>query len=225
MEFDSLIHKEFDSARAARPLSTIDESPIRFGRKMFIDYGIVEGDSTIVMVKAGQGGSVRGYRDKYVRLARGLNEKYGCTVVCSSNPYDGNNPLDNAFEVIGEYSCKRNLGDYTIYYIGYSAGAVVGAKFAVSYPQITRLLLVNAPLRNIEVFKNSIPCFKGERLTFVYGTKDVSYNRINLLEDFVTDDIIRISTVEGADHHFSQNETDFFRLPGQHLFYDREITK
>ena len=65
-----------------------------------IDYGIVEGNNIIVFIKAGQDGSLYGYQNKYIKMARRLNKKYGCSVICSSNPFDGNNPLDNAMEII-----------------------------------------------------------------------------------------------------------------------------
>ena len=51
-----------------------------------IEYGIVEGNNTIVFIKAGQNGSLYGYQNKYVRMANNLNKKYGCSVICSSNP-------------------------------------------------------------------------------------------------------------------------------------------
>ena len=219
MEFDRLISKEFDSRKV--PSLPAEASTLRFGRKTMIDYGIVDGNSTIIFVKAGQNGSVCGYKNKYIRLARKLNEKYGCSVICSSNPYDGNNPLDNAFEIVEDYVRSKNYAEYRLYYIGYSAGATIGVKFAVNYTQIQRLLLVNAPLRNIGLINKNVPNFKGEKLTFAYGTKDVSYSKIDLLESLKAINNIQISIVEGADHHFSQNEDDFFLLPEKYLLYDR----
>ena len=81
LKFDKEIHSKFEDIA-------------------IIDYGIVEGDNIIVFIKSGQNGSLYGYQNKYIKMARRLNEKYGCSVICSSNPFDGNNPLDNAMEVI-----------------------------------------------------------------------------------------------------------------------------
>ena len=50
-----------------------------------IDYGIVEGNNTIVFIKAGQDGSLYGYQNKYIKMARRLNKKYGCSVICIMN--------------------------------------------------------------------------------------------------------------------------------------------
>lgn len=79
-----------------------------------IEYGIVEGNNTIVFIKAGQNGSLYGYQNKYVRMANNLNKKYGCSVICSSNPFDGENPLDNAMEVIEEYAKNLMIIKYII---------------------------------------------------------------------------------------------------------------
>ena len=46
-----------------------------------IDYGIVEGNNIIVFIKAGQDGSLYGYQNKYIKMARRLNKKYGCSVI------------------------------------------------------------------------------------------------------------------------------------------------
>ena len=94
-----------------------------------IEYGIVEGNNTIVFIKVGQDGSLYGYHNKYIKMAKRLNQKYGCSVICSSNPFDGNNPLDNAMEVIEDYAKK--FDDYKIYYLGYSNGALIGAWFGI----------------------------------------------------------------------------------------------
>lgn len=42
-----------------------------------IEYGIVNGDNTIVFIKAGQNGSLYGYNNKYIKMAKRLNSKYG----------------------------------------------------------------------------------------------------------------------------------------------------
>ena len=82
-----------------------------------IEYGIIEGNNTIVFIKSGQNGSIYGYNNKYIKMAKRLNKKYKCTVICSSNPFDGNNPLDNAFTVIEKYTSK--FEDYKVYYLGF----------------------------------------------------------------------------------------------------------
>ena len=146
-----------------------------------IDYGIVEGNNIIVFIKAGQNGSLYGYQNKYIKMAKRLNQKYGCSVICSSNPFDGNNPLDNAMKIIEDYAKK--FDDYKIYYLGYSNGALIGAWFGIKYPKIKRMVLVNGPLMyNVHKTKEGALSFKGESINFIYGEYDQSIGYVELLK-------------------------------------------
>ena len=74
-DYDKIIHSQFEDIA-------------------IIDYGIIKGNGTIVFIKAGQDGSMYGYQNKYLKIADNINKKFGYTVICSSNPFDGTNPLD-----------------------------------------------------------------------------------------------------------------------------------
>ena len=111
-----------------------------------IDYGIIKGNEIIVFIKAGQDGTMYGYQNKYLKIANSINKKYGYTVICSSNPFDGTNPLDNAMKVIKDYCNEQQIEKYKIYYMGHSNGALIGAWFGINYPEIKRMLLVNGPI-------------------------------------------------------------------------------
>lgn len=190
----------------------------QFDKNIIIEYGIIKGNATIVFIKAGQDGSLYGYHNKYLKMAKRLNKKYGCSVVCSSNPFDGRNPLDNAMEVIEEYA--KIFGDYSIYYLGYSNGGLIGVWFGTNYEKIKRIAVVNPPLMfNYHKTKQGALNFKGERITFVYGTLDQSIQYVPLL-DSIKNNKIKVITVAGADHHFSNNAEDFYKIPEENLFYD-----
>ena len=169
-----------------------------------IEYGIVEGNNTIVFIKAGQNGSLYGYQNKYVRMANNLNKKYGCSVICSSNPFDGENPLDNAMEVIEEYAKK--FDDYKIYYLGYSNGALIGAWYGINYPKIKRMALVNGPLMYcFHKTKEGALSFKGESINFIYGEYDQSIEYTVLLKE-IENEKIKVFIEKGQDHHFSKSD-------------------
>lgn len=181
-----------------------------------IDYGIVEGNNIIVFIKAGQDGSLYGYQNKYIKMARRLNKKYGCSVICSSNPFDGNNPLDNAMEIIEDYA--KIFGNYKIYYLGYSNGALIGAWFGVKYPKIKRMALVNGPLMyNFHKTKEGALSFNGDMISFIYGEYDQSIGYIDLLKN-MENDKIKVFVEKGQDHHFSKNEESFQEIPEKYLF-------
>ncbi len=182
-----------------------------------IEYGIIEGNNTIVFIKSGQNGSIYGYNNKYIKMAKRLDKKYKCTVICSSNPFDGNNPLDNAFTVIEKYTSK--FEDYKVYYLGFSNGALIGAYFGINYPKIKRMLLVNMPLiYDINLIKNNLNNFNDEKVTIVYGSLDYS---INLLENIknIKSNRLDIKVILNEDHYFSKDEEDFYSLPEKYLFY------
>ena len=181
-----------------------------------IDYGIVEGNNIIVFIKAGQDGSLYGYQNKYIKMARRLNKKYGCSVICSSNPFDGNNPLDNAMEIIEDYA--KIFDNYKIYYLGYSNGALIGAWFGVKYPKIKRMALVNGPLMyNFHKTKEGALSFNGDMISFIYGEYDQSIGYIDLLKNMETDKI-KVFVEKGQDHHFSKSEESFQEIPEKYLF-------
>lgn len=186
-------------------------------RDIVIDYGIVNGNSTIVFIKAGQDGSMYGYKNKYLRMACDINNKYGYTVICSSNPFDGVNPLDNAMDVINDYCKKNKYDDYKIYYMGHSAGGLIGLWYGVNYCAIERMLITNAPLMyNWNKTKEGIQKFKGDRLTIVYGSEDQSIGYIELLKP-LENDIVKTRIIEGEDHNFSKYDKDFYDLPFEEL--------
>lgn len=84
----------------------------RFSDDIIINYGIIKGNSTIIFIKAGQDGSCYGYQDKYLKIAKSLNVKYGFSVICSSNPFNWVNPLDDAMQVIDNYCKDNNLNNW-----------------------------------------------------------------------------------------------------------------
>ena len=197
LKFDKEIHSKFEDIA-------------------IIDYGIVEGNNIIVFIKAGQNGSLYGYQNKYVKMAKRLNKKYGCSVICSSNPFDGNNPLDNAMEVIEDYA--KRFDDFKIYYLGYSNGALIGVWFGIKYPKIKRMALVNGPLMyNLYKTKEGALSFKGESINFIYGEYDQSIGYVELLKS-IENDKIKVFIEEGQDHHFSKSEEDFQKIPEKYLF-------
>lgn len=188
-------------------------------KDIIIEYGIIEGNNIIVFIKAGQNGSLYGYQNKYIKMAKNLNKKYNCTVICSSNPFDGDNPLDNAMEIIEKYSKKFN--DYKIYYLGFSNGGLIGAWYGIKYSKIKRMALVNTPLiYNFPKIKEKALSFKGEFINFIYGENDYSTQYIELLKD-IENDKIKVYIEKNQDHFFSNSEEEFQKIPEKYLFEEK----
>jgi hypothetical protein len=192
-DFDEVIHRQFENE--------------------IIEYGIIKGNNTVFFVKAGANGSMRGYQDKYLKMGLNLYEKYGFTVVCSSNPFAQEESICQAIEVIEEYV----KSPYQIYYFGHSNGAVMGARYAWKYPQIKRLCLVNGPLMiNWHQTKEGVCSFQGERMVFIYGAKDFSVKFVGLF-NLIDKQSISTRIISEADHHFVGMLDEFIELPEKYL--------
>lgn len=194
MKYDEILKKEFKDIA-------------------IIEYGIIKGNSTIVFIKAGQDGSIYGYENKYLTIAKKLNEKYGYTVISSSNPFDGNNPLDHDMNVVKEYCVNNNIEDYKVYYMGQSNGARIGISWGYQHPEIKKLLLINSPIFiNWHILKNGIIESNNQEMILVYGDRDNSYRYVELIEPLLTENK-KLVIVNGADHNFVNMLDEFIDLP------------
>ena len=174
-----------------------------------IDCGFVFGGDRqkILLIKAGQDGSIYGYRNKYLKLACEMRELYGFSVVCASTPSSDISQMEQFAEVV---KSEFEIGGQTrIYFMGMSMGASIGCIGRSLFPEISRFLLVNPPLMiNTTRICRSAKAFNGEMMIFVFGSLDPSTHLAGLLKLHERENM-RVVIVPGQDHHFSRNE---FRL-------------
>ena len=176
-------------------------------KKEGIEYGgIIRGNNeTIVFIKAGAGGSYRGYDEKYLKMAITLNDIYGATVICASNPSDELSlKYDEAIlrELINETKAP------VLKFIGVSRGAYLGSVHLSQRFEFDKLLLINMPL--MINFHKTIKHLKGKNVKFVFGTKDPSARFVPFLILKGYDD--NIVMIEGADHNFTDMIGEFIEL-------------
>ena len=81
-----------------------------------VEYGIIRGNNIIVFIKSGLKGTYYGYENQYLKIAKLLNEKNNCTVICASNPNGYKNDFDAEMKFIDKYAQSNNLKNYKIYY-------------------------------------------------------------------------------------------------------------
>ena len=175
-----------------------------------VDYGFVFGGDRqkILLIKAGQDGSIYGYRNKYLKLACEMRELYGFSVVCASTPSSDISQMAQLAEVV---KSEFEIGGHTqIYFMGMSMGASIGCIGRSLFLEISRfLLLVNPPLMiNTTRICRSAKAFDGDMMTFVFGSLDPSAHLAGLLKLHERENM-HVVVVPGQDHHFSRNE---FRL-------------
>lgn len=187
-----------------------------FNNNTIIEYGIIKGNSIVVFIKVGQDGSIYGYENKYLIVAQKLNKKYGYSVIVSSNPFDGNNPLEHDMNFVREYCMRNKINDYEVYFIGHSNGARIGISWGYQYTEIKKMLLINSPLFiNWHILKKGIHQSQNQEMLLIYGNRDNSYKYVGLLEPLL-DDNKKLIIIDGADHNFTNMLDKFIELP---LFY------
>jgi predicted esterase len=196
MEYDKIISRDFSDG-------------------IKIEYGLVKGScSRVLLIKVGQNGTIYGYENKYLKMAKQINEKSGISIVVASNPYDKTDSLRQAIEIIQD-ECGQIE---TIYFMGHSNGAILGARYAHNHQEIKKLLLINGPLMiNWPQTKKGLEQFQGESVIFIYGSKDPSYRYCGLIECINSNVAAELIIVEDADHNFSEMMDEFCELPGKYL--------
>jgi len=185
-----------------------------------LEYGIVFGDADkgLLLVKAGQDGSARGYCDKYLKLAYKIREKYGMSVVCSSNPGQVKVQMPHAMQMLQEEGLL-NAGT-RVYFAGFSKGASIGCIQGAAFPQIVRYLLVNPPMMiNLPRICHAAKNFNGEMMTFVFGSEDPSIKESELLKLYERNNM-KVITIPGQDHYFSKNGFNLMTLVEEYLLFD-----
>lgn len=171
-------------------------------------YAIINGNETLLFIKAGLNGSCYGYNNKYVTIAKNINQKFGYSVACVSNLNRNGNPLERDLKVIHKLfknEIKR------IYYMGYSNGALIGACYTHLFQDIQKSLLINSPI--IQHWLKIKPALQkiNTPTTFIFSDQDPSFPYIELLT-FIKNSQINISIIKNTDHYFSNKLDEFIHL-------------
>ena len=177
-----------------------------------VDYGFVFASDRqkVLLIKAGQDGSIYGYRNKYLKLACEMRELCGFSVVCASTPSSDISQMAQFAEVV---KSEFEIGGHTqIYFMGMSMGASIGCIGRSLFPEISRFLLVNPPLMiNTTRICRSAKAFDGDMMTFVFGSLDPSAHLAGLLKLHEREKM-HVVVVPGQDHHFSKNNFNLLEL-------------
>lgn len=183
-------------------------------------YGVINGHKDkILYIKVGNGGSIKGYKNKYLRLAKEINKKYGFSILVAETPIniDDYSSIEADFNFINQNFKSNNR---KIYALGFSKGGVIINNYSYLFSDIKRALIINAPLMvNFHKIKIGFLNFKGEKLIFLYGKKDPSYTYVELLKKHKNFNTV-IEELDDIDHNFTNNLEIFINLPSRYLFSD-----
>lgn len=179
-----------------------------------VEYGMIHGNSNVVIIKAGAGGSYLGHEDKYYRLAERLHQDHGCTVLSFSN-FSNTSFEDVDVDVIKDLVSQMK-GGVTLYYVGVSNGATQGLLNATRHFDFSRILLFNMPLMiNFHKIKAALNRVRSE-IRFVYGEKDPSCSYVPFLVHASQKETctarVEVITVPHADHNFAGMSDTFLDL-------------
>ena len=86
-----------------------------------VEYEIIFGNENIVFIKVGAGGNARGYKNKYLQVAKRVHERIGATVICASNPDAPHVNFDE--QEIRWVASERGFKSFNLYFWGTSDGA------------------------------------------------------------------------------------------------------
>ena len=175
------------------------------------DYVVTPGNEKIVFIKAGAGGSARGYGDKYVKMADRIHERIGATVICASNPID---PICDSCDEIEIRSVVSELGldDFELYLLGASDGAYLNLELAGKFPETVKWVGINTSFFEIEELEAEIKALANVEKIMVVGTKDEDFDKLAPALGKIASDNFSVKFVEGADHHFTDMLDEFIAL-------------
>lgn len=173
-----------------------------------------------LLIKGGLGGSACGYQNKYLNLANEIRDKYGITVVsCATrdNPKSGCQANQIAEDVDLVNSCCKSHPK--ILFMGMSKGASLGCIEGSKIPQISRFLLINPALMiNLPSICHVAKNFRGEMMSFVFGSEDPSIRESELLKLHERDNM-KVVIVPGQDHYLSRDNFDLAKLVETELLW------
>ena len=180
-----------------------------------IDQGSAANGAAIVFIKPGLGGTVFGHQNKYLEIAKALNRKFHCPVICSANK--DSEGLSGDMKFVSDYAMSMGLEDWSVYYFGHSNGALRGLQEARKFPKIQRALLVNPPLM-MDLHKSILGAkeFSGQSMRLVVGSKDPSADIASQFSE-LNGERFAVEILDGVDHNFTDAQDVFASLP-QKLF-------
>ena len=175
-----------------------------------IDYAFVHGDHRIVFVKVGLGGDCFGEGDKYLTMARMLQEMHGCSVIVAANPNDGKSHVDADRQVIERYIADKGISTPALYLFGNSNGCIKGLMLATEVA-CKRMVLVNMPLMiDFHKTKRYISAIMQTEILAIYCDRDPSVSYIPFIEGKYEN--MKVHIVSGADHNFRGMLREFVDL-------------
>ena len=175
-----------------------------------VRYGILVGNSKLVFIKSGSGGSHLGEKGKYLRMAHRVRQRMGATVICASNPEEISTFGADCRAI--RYCISDLSSGEEIYFFGASDGAYTNLALAARFPQTVKLVGVNSSFIDFVDFVEKLRDLPRVDKVLVYGTEDEDGQKY--LDRLHSEGIERLDTVtvQGADHSFKGKLEEYIAL-------------
>ena len=178
-----------------------------------IKYGILFGNEKIVFIKVGADGNIRGYQDKYLKMAHRIRDRIGATVICASNgDADPRDQLRADKFLIKKVIAEHGFENYEMYFVGTSDGGEHSLKLAQYFPEAVKFLGINSSWSNRDAFLERIQSMPIVKKIFVYGANDVDFDDIVPKLKALDCDNLETVVLDGVDHEFTGRIDDFIAL-------------
>ena len=178
-----------------------------------IKYGVLFGNEKIVFIKVGADRNIRGYQDKYLKMAHRVHERIGATVICSSNPdISAERKLEADKAFIEKIIAEQGYENCEFYFVGTSDGGEHSLKLSQQFSETVKFLGLNSSWSCIEDFIERIKSLSHVKKTFVYGAKDVDFDDVVPRLKALECDNLELVVLAGVDHDFTGKVEDFIAL-------------
>ena len=175
------------------------------------NYHFVLGNEKIVFIKAGAGGSERGYEDKYIKMAEQIHERTGATVITASNPIDPICESPDAEEISWVVK-ELGLASFELYLVGVSDGAYLNLELASHFHETVKWIGINASYTETSDLEKRLNALSSVSKLMIYGTKDDDFDEVvPKLSEMNCDDFV-MEFIDGADHNFTGMLDEFVAL-------------
>lgn len=183
-----------------------------------LEYEIIFGNNNIVFIKAGARGNVRGYKNKYLQMAKRVHDRVGATVICASNPDAPHENIDE--QEIRWVASERGFESFTLYFWGTSDGAYQNLSLAKRFPETSKWIGVNSSFITFVDFEEKLQDLPSVKKILVYGTEDDEYDVVFPVL-MTKEENLKMLFIEGADHRFSDMLPQFIKTID--LVYEEEM--
>lgn len=167
----------------------------------------------VLLVLTGLGGSLSGYGEKYIKIARRAVKEYGFTTSVAAVTEDVWADKESAFDEIISRACRAAS---KVYIMGSSAGASLALWYAYKHKNVAKVLCINPVLNvNLLLTVKGMEEFKGEKMYIVSGDCDPSFGWSKMIK---STDNVEVRILENIDHLFTGKLNEFINLPFELLF-------